>query len=107
MPKEMKGPWRNNLAELRITDMPARNQEEFEAYLHKYSEKGEMKEQDWRFIEPSVFASNKVRISHRTQADIFRYILNYIQRNDRYDEAWRNCQTFAADFYGFLAGKKD
>jgi len=35
-----------------------------------------------------------------------QYLLNYMGRDRRYSELMRNCQTFAADFYQFVAGKK-
>ena len=35
-----------------------------------------------------------------------RYLLNYMGRDRRYTEKVRNCQAFAADFFGFVAGKK-
>lgn len=44
---------------------------------------------------------------YRSKVDIARYLLNYIGRDRRYTEEFRNCQSFAADFYGFVAGKKD
>jgi len=36
-----------------------------------------------------------------------KYLINYMGRDFRYNEAVRNCQTFATDFFAFLAGKKD
>ena len=33
-------------------------------------------------------------------------MLNYMARDRRYTEEFRNCQAFAADFFGFVAGKK-
>ena len=47
-----------------------------------------------------------MRLWHRTHEDIARYLLNYMGRDRRYTEKVRNCQAFAADFYGFAAGKK-
>ena len=43
---------------------------------------------------------------HCAQADIARYLLNYMGRDARYTEKVRNCQAFAADFFSFAAGKK-
>lgn len=51
-----------------------------------------------------------MRLSHRARADVARYLVNYIRRADVYAEAGpgcRNCQTFAADFFGFLVGRGD
>ena len=41
------------------------------------------------------------------QDHIARYLLNYMGRDGRYRQEFRNCQTFAADFFSFLAGHKD
>ncbi|GAB5354694.1 hypothetical protein AAMO2058_000141100 [Amorphochlora amoebiformis] len=57
-----------------------------------------------RFIDPSISASSKVRLTQRRQSDIMTYLLNYIRRDGTYNELTRNCQDFAADLYGFLAG---
>ena len=48
----------------------------------------------------------QVRLYHRTQADVARYLLNYMGRDRRYTEKVRNCQAFAADFFSFAAGRK-
>ena len=58
-----------------------------------------------RFLDPHFIASGTVRIFSRKQTDIQRYLLNYMGRDRRYSEQMRNCQTFSADFYGFMAGK--
>ena len=47
-----------------------------------------------------------MRLYHRSQADIARYLLNYMGRDRRYTEKVHNCQAFAADFFSFVAGKK-
>ena len=107
MPPEMKAPWNSNLAEVRVIDVPYKNVDEFEAFLIEYSEKGALPLEKQRFRFPEVAASAKVRLTNRSQADIFRYVLNYMKRETRYSEQARNCQTFAADFFGFLAGKAE
>lgn len=94
-------PWINELAEIRAQDVPARNVKEFQEFLQSYT--GPEK----RFLDPQVQHSGPVRLRHRSQEDIMIYLLNYIQRDRRYTEKFRNCQAFAADLYGFLAGKKD
>ena len=58
-----------------------------------------------RFKDVHYIASAPVRLYHRKQTDIQRYLLNYMGRDRRYSEQMRNCQTFSADFYGFMAGK--
>jgi len=107
MPPEMKSPWNSSLAEVRIIDVPCKNVDEFEAFLHEYSEKGDLPMEKQRFKLPEVAASAPVRLMNRSQADLFRYVLNYMKRETRYSEQARNCQTFAADFFGFLAGKAE
>ena len=85
-----------------------------------------------RFLEPDVVGTAEVRIRLRSRSQLAGYILNY-QRSDRrhvtlaptrpcrvtgttrtitfislrrrYKMLDHNCQTFAADFFGFLTGK--
>ena len=54
-------------------------------------------------VASSVHASHAL---HALQADMARYLLNYMGRDRRYTEKVRNCQAFAADMYSFVAGKK-
>jgi hypothetical protein len=49
----------------------------------------------------------QVRLSFCSADDIARMLNNYITRDRVYTEEFRNCQAFAADFFGFLAAKKD
>eukprot|EP00941_MAST-03F_sp_MAST-3F-sp1_P002280 g2280.t1 len=101
MPREMIMPWKGKYAEIRVHDVKAKNVEEFQNFLQKY-EGTELRFLDCTFAHHS----NEVRLHHRKRSDIASYLLNYIGRDRRYDEQFRNCQTFASDFYGFLAGKK-
>eukprot|EP00854_Cymbomonas_tetramitiformis_P016542 gene16542-19648_t len=101
MPAGMKAPWRDDRAEIRVLDVPAKNAQEFESYLNKYTGV------EARFLDPKIHCSGNIRLTHRSQPDIFRYLINYVSRDGRYNEKFRNCQTFAADFYGFLTGTKD
>jgi len=57
-------------------------------------------------VDPRFSHSHPVRICFRHKSHISQYLLNYIGRDQRYSEVNRNCQTFAADLFGFLAGKK-
>jgi len=98
MPPCMKGPWCSDRAEIRAFDVPAKTLEEFEAYLHKYSHEGH----DARFLEPEVAQSADVCLSHRSQVDIMRALLNYVACNGDYVEESQNCQTFAADFFSYI-----
>ena len=99
MPSEMILPWQGTYAEVRALDVAAKNSDEIEAYMQKYLGHNQ------RFVDPHVVQSEPVRLAHATQIDIMRYFLNYIGRENRYSEEWRNCQTFAADFLGFVSGK--
>jgi len=98
MPSIMKMPWRTERAEVRAIDIDCKNKEEFERYLKKYSGPG------LRFLDPQVSASAPVRVTLRDQTHIMTYLLNYVLNEGKYDELTRNCQDFAADFYGFMAG---
>ena len=99
MPAALKAPWRVELSELRVIDVPQRSAAEFLAFMHAHS--GRTK----RFLEPVIAHSAAVRVTFRSQAAILRYLLNYGRHEPRYSEKWRNCQTFAADFFGFLSGR--
>lgn len=102
MPHAMKMPWHTDRAEIRILDIEPKNKNEFRAYLDKYSTGTEK-----RFVSPDVDRSGAVRLSNRSQADLMRYVLNYIQRDRRYTEESRNCQVsfyFQLLFFGFCAG---
>lgn len=97
-PSEMVLPWKTDRAELRMIDVTAKNIDEFKAYMQEYT--------GTRFIEPEVVSSSAVRISFRDQEHLAKYLLNYSVRDTSYSEAFRNCQTFAADLMSFLAGKQ-
>ena len=75
MPGCMKAPWNSTKSEIRITDLAAKDIEEFKAYLAKYT--GPTK----RFLDVSVYDSSAVKISNRSHADLMRYVLNYIQHD--------------------------
>lgn len=99
MPPEMICPWKGEYAELRVHDVEAKSLDEFWSYVKKYEGT------ELRFRDAHVNMSADVRLTHNTQTDVMQYFLNYMGRDMRYTEAYRNCQTFAADFYGFMAGK--
>merc|ERR1719401_1312400 len=107
MPESMKGPWDSKASEIRVIDMHARNAKEFEAYLEKYSNKSGLPLEQQRFLEPRSTASAATRLRAASQADIMGYVLNYVNRAERYEELTSNCQTFAADMFGFLTGTKN
>merc|ERR1719161_1797496 len=90
MPECMIAPWRTDLAELRVTDHPAQNIEEFK-----------------RFLAPEIARSIDVKMSFRSQQDICRLLLNYMGAEQKYTETERNCQNYAADLWGFLSQEKN
>jgi hypothetical protein len=101
MAAHMVLPWRGELAEIRCSDVEARTLDEFKAYVEKYTGP------QHRFLDVHYTHSQDVRIYHNAQEDVARYLLNYMGRDRRYTEAFRNCQAFAADFYGFMCAEKD
>jgi hypothetical protein len=103
----MKAPWDSSKAECRIFDTPCKNLDDFKAYLEKYSEKNaKLDPKERRFFEPEIVESLCVTNSHRTQADLYRAVLNYLHAVPYYREEDQNCQHFAADFMTFLTGRK-
>ena len=102
LPSCMHQPWVPQLAEIRCSDVPATNIEQLRQYVDENTGPGKY------FIDPQwQYTSQAVRLHHRTQEDIARYLLNYMGRDRRYSKVARNCQLFAADFFSFLAGKKN
>eukprot|EP00435_Cladocopium_sp_Y103_P060145 s241_g21.t3 len=106
MPSTMKAPWQQHLAEIRVIDVPAKNLQEFQAFLHEFSGSGDLPIAEQRFFDPYVAYTGKVHTQHRSVADILQYLLNYIAKNPQYEEARRNCQTFASDFFTLLTGEE-
>lgn len=99
-PPCMISPWNTTHSEIRCLDVTARNLDEFKEFIAKYTGP------KLRFLDPQYTHSNDVRLCYRSKKDIARYLLNYIGRSRQYSELSFNCQTFAADLYGLLAGKK-
>jgi hypothetical protein len=100
MPPCMIQPWTPTLSEIRCFDVPhSRTLEEFKSYVRRYTGP------KLRFLDPQWTHSHPARLFHRTKVHIARYLYNYIRRNPQYSEINRNCQTFSADLFGFLAGK--
>lgn len=98
LPPEMICPWKETRGEIRCFDVESKNLEEFLTYTEKYRGK--------RFIDPRLAFSHIARLTFRSKASIAQYLLNYIGRDSGYAELKKNCQTFAADFCAFLAGKR-
>merc|ERR1712194_513862 len=102
IPLELVLPWKNTLSEIRVTNVPYRNKDDFVTnYMKQYEGP------QGRFMDISVSFSNEVRLTFNARSHIATYVLNYILRNKTYSEMRRNCATFAADLCGFLAGKGD
>ena len=102
MPAAMQAPWRSELCEVRLVDVDFTDRAQLEAYLARFAGRRPTD----RFLDPKVQHSGDVRLAFRTKKHIFEMILNYQMRDAAYHEESRNCQTFAADLYGFAAGKK-
>ena len=100
MPDCVKAPWVSSRNEIRVMDVAAKNAEEFQAYLLKFTGR------EQRFLEPCIPSSADVKLSHRSQLDLFTYVLNYNAHDRHYSEAQRNCQHFAADFFSALTNTK-
>jgi hypothetical protein len=69
--------------------VPARTLDDFKAYVARHEGKTR------RFLDPHFSQSGPVRLHHRSQADIARYLLNYMGRDRRYTEKVRNCQVWS------------
>lgn len=95
-PGELKGPWRSTRGEIRAIDHPAKDLEEFKAYVNKYTGPA------LRFLDPQFYQSSRVNVSMKRQDHLMQYLCNYILWNPGYTEKERNCQHFAADFFTFL-----
>lgn len=100
LPAELQAPWRQERAEVRAIDVPARTEAEFRRFLTEHSGNAA------RFLEPTIQHSADVRLCKRSRSDLFRALLNYIGRNPRYTQESRNCQTFACDLYRHLSGER-
>eukprot|EP00938_MAST-03A_sp_MAST-3A-sp1_P006105 g6105.t1 len=109
MPPCMIVPWKGAYAEIRVNDVASKSCDEFVAYLKQYE--GEFTKENpggtKRFLSPTVQYSHAIRLTYRSERDIMQYLLNYMGRDRRYTQEFRNCQAFAADFYAFVCGKKD
>lgn len=99
MPAMLIAPWKGEFAEVRCYDVESKNLEEFMAYFEKWTGP------DKYFLDVKHIRTDPIRLTHRKQSDIITYILNYVERDRRYTEEFRNCQSFYADFVGFLAAK--
>jgi len=103
----MVQPWDETKTEIRIFDVPARSRQEFEAYLQKYSNHSGLDLSEQRFLDPQVFADGELALRECTAVDVAGYVLNYASRVTKYDKMHTNCQTFAADLFAFLTGKRN
>ena len=101
MSTHMIAPWKGKYAEIRVNDIHVKSLKEFKMFVNTYTGT------ELRFLDVHYIASAPVRLFSRRQTDIQRYLLNYMGRDRRYSEEMRNCQTFSADLYGFLAGKNN
>jgi len=101
-PNECVLPWKSMLSEIRVTNVPFKDKEDMITnYMNKYEG------HQGRFVDTNCSFSHEVRLTFNKRSHIATYLVNYILRDKTYSEMKRNCQTFAADLCGFLAGKKD
>jgi hypothetical protein len=101
-PSELVLPWKTTLSEIRVTNVPFKNKDDLiENYMKTYEGR------QGRFVDTNCSFSHEVRLTFNLRSHIATYLVNYILRDKTYSEMKRNCQTFAADLCGFLAGKKD
>lgn len=103
-PPEMICPWRMTQSEIRCYDVPAKNLNEFRTFMSQYNEAAPTTER--RFTDVRYTFSHPARLTFRSKVHVAQYLLNYILRDSSYGDLNRNCQTFAADFCSFIAGKK-
>jgi len=104
MPDGMKVPYDTSRAEIRAYDVPLNSREKFEEYLARYSPSGQCPASEQRFWDPKVYASSAVKLRLSSRTHLAGYLLNYVGHCSVYDKFTANCQTFAADLYGFLSG---
>lgn len=107
LPDAMVLPWETDRSEIRMYDLAAKNKQEFDEYVNKYSDKSGIPLLSQRFVEPTVNHSAPLKMQKCTPADLVTFALNYIQRLPSYSEVNHNCQTFAADYFMFLTGSRN
>lgn len=102
MPPEMVLPWKETLSEIRVTNVPYRDKDDFvENYMRRHGgHRG-------RFVDVTCSFSHEVRLTYNSRSNVATYLVNYILRDKTYSEMRRNCQTFTADLCAFLAGKRN
>jgi len=107
-PAQLFQPYIEDKSEIRMIDIACKNEVEFVQYLNKYTGK------KGRFLDPSIKTSLEPKAEGRTRKDIAQYICNRISHNIEYSEPTTmpprsgfNCQTFAANFFGFMTQTKE
>ena len=72
---EMVTPWKDNLSEIRVHDVPVRNLDEFKTdFMERYTGSHE------RFLDVQYTFSHKVRLTFSSKFHIVNYLINYIRR---------------------------
>lgn len=99
LPPALVAPWRQSFTEIEVFDVPFKNLEEFTT---KFMERHTGKQDNFSYFY--VGCSHDVKIENNTKEDIARYLVNYSCQVKTYSLIRTNCQTFAADLCGFLAG---
>merc|ERR1711879_516973 len=109
----MMQPWNDKKSELRSYDIPSKNYDEFEAFLHKYDETSGLEWKKQRFRElhngNALISSRKVRLGFNKRSDLQEALLNYNGKSNAYNagnplKPVQMCQTFSADLFSYLTG---
>jgi len=101
-------PWNEHMSEIRMYDIKAKNMEELEAYMHKYSNKMEgLPQGEQRFLEWERYASSKIKMRYLNSEMLVGFFINYIRRVWGYRRIQYNCQTFSTDLFCFLTGDRN
>lgn len=100
MHPNMITPWRTEFSEYRVSDLPnIKNFEQFKKFV------ADQTGNEYRFIDPCYADSSDVVLDRCSEVDVARYLNNYMRRDTRYHLENRNCQSAAADLFGFMTGK--
>jgi hypothetical protein len=99
LPPPLVAPWRSSFTEIEVFDVPFKNLEDFKL---KFMERHTGKQDNFSYFH--IGCSHDVKLEHNTKEDIARYLVNYSNQVKKYSLIQTNCQTFAADLCGFLAG---
>lgn len=104
--KCMQLPFDSTKSEIRMYDMDAKDKAEFDAFIHKYSDTGDLPLARQRFHYPDNNESADCKLRRCRAQELYEFILNYIRRVPDYRLYSLNCQTFSTDLFSFLTGSR-